>query len=134
MYWFECSSAIFAFFCQRGALFDKEQILHACDFVLLGKRGEQERRHSTFGMLWVQTHHRWRSLHSPLGIIDNFVCIRCRLFLCVFFNSGANQKLSSSGAGMALNKRGMTVLLTAEEVSYTALICCCYRDLYTRCL
>ncbi|XP_077417628.1 helicase-like transcription factor isoform X2 [Vanacampus margaritifer] len=31
-------------------------------------------------------------------------------------NTGANQKLYGSAAGMALNKRGVTVLLTAEEL------------------
>ncbi|XP_037097058.1 helicase-like transcription factor isoform X3 [Syngnathus acus] len=31
-------------------------------------------------------------------------------------NTGANQKLSSSGAGTGLNKKGMTILLTAEEL------------------
>ncbi|XP_061157136.1 helicase-like transcription factor isoform X2 [Syngnathus typhle] len=36
--------------------------------------------------------------------------------ILVCFESGANQKLSSSGAGTGLNKKGVTILLTAEEL------------------
>ncbi|XP_077394332.1 helicase-like transcription factor isoform X3 [Festucalex cinctus] len=42
-----------------------------------------------------------------------YVCVRCQLLSCV---SGVNPKLYGLGSGMALNNRGVTVILTPEEL------------------
>ncbi|XP_051942734.1 helicase-like transcription factor isoform X2 [Hippocampus zosterae] len=52
----------------------------------------------------------WGKEENKSAVIQRLACYGYKLI------TGANQKLSSSGAGMALNKRGMTVLLTAEEL------------------